>query len=184
MSSHHIVRAKQEPALIILNIQHFDEEYLGQLLEWSPTILVAQSAYEEIESMGIKIDIVIGDVASKQSNLKVLDAGDVELFTAINYLMDEDYPAANIIADKVLDLPASVYESINLVWFCANEKIYRIKTGFKFWKPKGTKLRFQDLSEIEVTNLSKHTNGTFSVIDDGFVTFNFAAGGLLIAEQL
>ncbi|RZK41505.1 MAG: thiamine pyrophosphokinase, partial [Pedobacter sp.] len=40
MSSHHIVREKQEPALYIHQLGNFDEEKLGQLLEWSPTVLV------------------------------------------------------------------------------------------------------------------------------------------------
>ncbi|MFD2144372.1 hypothetical protein [Mucilaginibacter antarcticus] len=39
MSSHHIVREKQEPALLVLGLDGFDEEQLGQLLEWSPTLM-------------------------------------------------------------------------------------------------------------------------------------------------
>ena len=60
MSSHHIVREKQEPALYIHHLGNFDEENLGQLLEWSPTIVVAASEYEKALSLGIKIDVVIG----------------------------------------------------------------------------------------------------------------------------
>jgi hypothetical protein len=44
MSSHHIVKEKQEPALYIHHFGNFDEEYLGQLLEWSPTLLVATNS--------------------------------------------------------------------------------------------------------------------------------------------
>ena len=37
MSSHHIVRDDQEPALIITNgASCSEEELIGQLLEWSP----------------------------------------------------------------------------------------------------------------------------------------------------
>lgn len=59
MSSHHIVREKQEPALFILDFDGFDEEYFGQLLEWSPTLVVSEDCYEKIARMGIKIDAVI-----------------------------------------------------------------------------------------------------------------------------
>lgn len=40
MSSHHIVREKQEPALLIMDLNGFNDEHLGQLLEWNPTVLV------------------------------------------------------------------------------------------------------------------------------------------------
>ena len=56
MSSHHFVKEKQEPALIIADLDGFDEEYLGQLLEWSPTVLVPSHLVEKVISLGIKID--------------------------------------------------------------------------------------------------------------------------------
>ena len=40
MSSHHIVRDDQEPALIIANGASCSNELLGQLLEWSPIVIV------------------------------------------------------------------------------------------------------------------------------------------------
>ena len=59
MSSHHIVREKQEPALYIHQIGDFNEEYLGQLLEWSPTLIVNGAIYEKIVSLGLKVDVVV-----------------------------------------------------------------------------------------------------------------------------
>ncbi len=75
MSSHHIVREKQEPALIILSTQNFEEEYLGQLLEWSPTVIVAESIIEQVQSLGIKIDIIVSkniNYQSTQENVKLI----------------------------------------------------------------------------------------------------------------
>jgi len=46
MSSHHIVREKQEPALIIANGEACSTELLNQLLEWSPFVVVLDGAYE------------------------------------------------------------------------------------------------------------------------------------------
>ncbi|HYG16495.1 MAG TPA: thiamine diphosphokinase, partial [Bacteroidia bacterium] len=40
MSSHHFVKEKQEPALIIANGEACSRELLGQLLEWQPTVMV------------------------------------------------------------------------------------------------------------------------------------------------
>ena len=44
MSSHHIARDDQEPALIIANGEMCSQELLGQLLEWSPLVIVLDSA--------------------------------------------------------------------------------------------------------------------------------------------
>ena len=46
MSSHHIVREKQEPALLVLGLDDFPDELLGQLLEWSPTVIVTADTVE------------------------------------------------------------------------------------------------------------------------------------------
>jgi hypothetical protein len=59
MSSHHIVREKQEPALYIHDLGAFDEEYLGQILEWSPTLIVNGESYEKVISMGLKVDVIL-----------------------------------------------------------------------------------------------------------------------------
>ena len=61
MSSHHIVRDDQEPALIIANGASCNEELLGQLLEWSPLVVVLDSAIERVIDLNIKIDVVLGD---------------------------------------------------------------------------------------------------------------------------
>ena len=61
MSSHHIIRDDQEPALIIANGAACNPELLGQLLEWSPLVIVLDSAIERVIDLGIKIDVLLGD---------------------------------------------------------------------------------------------------------------------------
>jgi len=61
MSSHHIVRDDQEPALIIANGEMCSSELLGQLLEWSPLVIVLDSAIERVLELGIKVDVLLGD---------------------------------------------------------------------------------------------------------------------------
>ena len=61
MSSHHIVRDDQEPALIIANGASCSQELLGQLLEWSPLVIVLDSAIERVLEIGIKVDVLLGD---------------------------------------------------------------------------------------------------------------------------
>ena len=61
MSSHHIVRDDQEPALIIANGACCQPDLLGQLLEWSPLVVVLDSAIERVMELDIKVDVLLGD---------------------------------------------------------------------------------------------------------------------------
>lgn len=60
MSSHHVVREKQEPALLIANGEGCSFELLGQLLEWSPFIVVLDHAIHRVLDLGIKVDVLLG----------------------------------------------------------------------------------------------------------------------------
>ena len=61
MSSHHIVRDDQEPALIIANGASCSFELLGQLLEWSPIVIVLDNAIDRVLQLDIKVDVLLGD---------------------------------------------------------------------------------------------------------------------------
>src|SRR5688572_9528047 len=127
MSSHHIVREKQEPALYIHHLGTFDEEYLGQLLEWSPTLIVNASVYEKALSLGLKIDVVVnaGTEELFQENTKVIEGGTDDLDTVLDYLIAEKYPAVNVIDAKsnLRELGSSI-DQISIVVFTPEEKAY------------------------------------------------------------
>jgi thiamine pyrophosphokinase len=87
MSSHHIVKEKQEPALIIANGEACSEELLGQLLEWSPFIVVLDHAIYRVLDLGIKIDVWMGDfdqqhdfenIRASQHPLEIISTPDQE----------------------------------------------------------------------------------------------------------
>ncbi len=187
MSSHHIVRENQEPALYIHHLGSFDEEYLGQLLEWSPTIMVAASEYEKALSLGIKIDVVIGVDSGLQiqENTKFIYAGVENLVSAVKYFISEKYSAVNIISkENRFDDLASFLPDISIVLFTATEKSYAVKPGFSIWKPMGTIFHIDIISYFETSNLKPEANGDFIVIKDGFVTFTFSTDYLFLSEQL
>lgn len=187
MSSHHIIREKQEPALYIHHLGNFDEENLGQLLEWSPAILVAASEYEKALSLGIKIDVVIGvaDQLEIQENTKFIYAGVENLPSVVKYLIAEDYPAVNIISNEnKFDDLADYLPEINIVLFTETEKTYAVKPGFSIWKPKGSIFHIDIISYFETSNLKPEDNGDFVVINDGFVTFTFTTDYLFLSELL
>lgn len=187
MSSHHIVREKQEPALYIHDFNDFDEEYLGQILEWSPTLIVAASQYEKAISLGLKIDVVFGNDENLiiQENTKFVFSTMEDLQTIVKYLIAEKYPAVNIISkeSKFDDLVCYLPE-INIVLFTTTEKSYAIKNGFSVWKPAGAEFNIDVISYFEATNLKQEDNGCFVVQKDGFVSFNFTTPYLFLSELL
>lgn len=187
MSSHHIVKEKQEPALYIHDLGSFDEEYLGQLLEWSPTLLVNGNAYEKVISLGLKVDVVLNNVDGVifQENTKsIIGPGD-EYNTVLNYLISEKYPAVNIIDTQksIADLEFYLH-SINIVLFSPEYKSYAIKTGFSVWKPAGTTFFIDVISYFEATNLFQKEEREFEVVKDGFVEFTFATAYVFLSEAL
>ena len=109
MSSHHIVRDDQEPALIIANGASCSEELMGQLLEWSPLVIVLDSAIERVLELGIKVDVLLGDFdrgfnpeyyLEKQYPLEIVHTPNQEktdLEKAFDYLIDKGNKAVNVI---------------------------------------------------------------------------------------
>lgn len=187
MSSHHIVKEKQEPALYIDKLGNFNEELLGQLLEWSPTLLVNADEYEKAISLGLKVDIIVGaeDATETQENTLFILAPIDRLQAAIAYLVSEKYSAVNSIGNvSTFDDVDHFLPTINLVLFTETLKSYAVKPGFSIWKPAGTMFKIDVISYFETGNLKPAANGDFEVIKDGFVTFDFATDYLFLSEFL
>ena len=109
MSSHHIVRDDQEPALIIANGASCSDELMGQLLEWSPLVIVLDSAIERVLELEIKVDVLLGDFdrgfnpeyyLEKQYPLKIVHTPNqdkTDLEKAFDYLIEEGHKAVNVV---------------------------------------------------------------------------------------
>lgn len=109
MSSHHIVREKQEPALIIANGEACSFELLGQLLEWSPFVVVLDQAIHRVMELGIKVDVLMGDfdhnidlteIEKSQYPIEIIHTPDQEktdLDKAFEMLITRGFPAANVV---------------------------------------------------------------------------------------
>ena len=188
MSSHHIVKEKQEPALYIHELGSFNEEYLGQLLEWSPTLIVLATAYEKVVSLGIKVDIVIGNLAAGavlQENIRIMPQVKNGIADVMEFLIKEQYPAVNVISNiSSFDDLTCYLPDINLVLFTPKSKHYPIRTGFSVWKPAGTILLIDIIAYFEADNLMQQEDGAFLVVEDGLVSFKFQAPYLFIGEVL
>lgn len=161
MSSHHIVREKQEPALIIANGEACNDEMLGQLLEWSPFVVVLDHAIYRVLDRGIKVDAWLGDfdhghdfdaIRERQHPLEIVptpDQNKTDLEKAIEFLIGRGFPAANIVwatgrrADHAITNITNLVRyktQIRLVMFDDHSKIFPLAGTFEKWYTAGTPL--------------------------------------------
>ena len=148
MSSHHIVRDEQEPALLIDDPYALTLEEVDQLLEWSPTVIVTQKALDEVLKWGIKVDVVVANVHDlvalkpklvDQSPVQLLGFDDTDLLAcAYIFLLDNHYPAVNVMADiynsSGFDTVRDFSKQIDSLVFALHQKWTFVKTGhFEKW---------------------------------------------------
>ena len=189
MSSHHIVREKQEPALLLLSLEGFDDEQLGQLLEWSPTVMATPLVAEQLNAFGIKIDWIVGDDAAAdiQSDIKYLRTGGRPAnIAAFNYLVDKGYPSVNIVTDEFeLDQYLPYTAQITLVVFYQQQKIYGVESGFSKWKPAADVIKIiSHPKNLKTQGLTKIDSNIYKTEADGFFNLTFDDKLLFIAESL
>ena len=188
MSSHHVVREKQEPALLIMSLGGFLPENLGQLLEWSPTVLVAENMYEHAESFGIKIDGVITSNPNffAQENTKIIICSSNPLEDALKYLVTEQYPAVNIITNEFSLKDYAVFEDdINLVIFISDHKIFPVHSGFSKWQSAHENIVLLHEAKNLLTSGLNHISETLLKTEkDGFYTLKFEQPFLFISETI
>ncbi|HEY0244222.1 MAG TPA: thiamine diphosphokinase [Mucilaginibacter sp.] len=189
MSSHHIVREKQEPALLVLGLDNFSDELLGQLLEWSPTVIVTEPMAEKLNAYGIKIDWIITDSGEEdiQSDVKQLPLkqGSV-ISTAFDFLTGSNYSAVNVVTDD-LQLPDYLpfLDKINLVIFYNHQKIYTITSGFSKWKPAGEFIELLNQPDnLQLSGLETVKDRLFKTAADGLFVIRFDGPFLFIAEDI
>ncbi len=192
MSSHHIVREKQEPALLIFDLTEFNEEYLGQLLEWSPMIMVPLALFEKVISLGIKVDAVLAqedpNLLYFQEHVKVVSCDENILDCALKYLVAEGFPAVNVISNHFKANEYQFYtDLIDLVIFKGNQKIFPVKSGFSKWKATGetiTVLQESLTSQLSTSGLTLIEGGNYRTDKDGFYSLTFQNPYIFIAEEL
>lgn len=159
MSSHHIVRDDQEPALIIANGAACSNELLGQLLEWSPIVIVLDSAIERVLELGIKVDVLLGDFdngfdphlyEAQQYPMKIVHTPDqdkTDLEKAFDYLIANAIPAVNVVwatgkrADHTITNLTNIVrfrDLLKIVILDDHSKIFQLPPTFRKWYPKGS----------------------------------------------
>ncbi|MBJ2125455.1 thiamine diphosphokinase [Flavobacterium sp. IB48] len=200
MSSHHIVRDDQEPALIIANGAACDPELLGQLLEWSPLVVVLDSAIERVIELGIKVDILLGDFdrgfdpeiyKTSQFPIEIVHTPDqdkTDLEKAFDYLIERKIPAVNVVwatgkrADHTITNLTQIVryrDLLKIVILDDHSKIFLLPTKFEKWYTANTPI---SLIPIGIVNGIFSSNLKYELNDDT-LTMGYRTGSSNSVEK-
>ncbi|WP_433836444.1 thiamine diphosphokinase [Flavobacterium anhuiense] len=199
MSSHHIVRDDQEPALIIANGAACDPELLGQLLEWSPLVVVLDSAIERVIELGIKVDVLLGDfdrgfdpeIYKSQFPIEIVHTPDqdkTDLEKAFDYLIERKIPAVNVVwatgrrADHTITNLTQIVRYRNLLKIVIlddHSKIFLLPTKFEKWYTANTPI---SLIPIGIVNGINSTNLKYELNNDT-LTMGYRTGSSNSVEK-
>ncbi len=193
MSSHHIVRDDQEPALIIANGASCNPELLGQLLEWSPLVIVLDSAMERVLELGIKVDVLLGDFdrgfdpnyyKEKQYPLEIVhtpDQNKTDLEKAFDYLIERKIPAVNVVwatgkrADHTITNITNITQYrdlLKIVVLDDHSKIFLLPKKYQKWYPKNTTISLIPIGQV--TGI--HSKNLFYPLENDTLAIGYRTG--------
>jgi thiamine pyrophosphokinase len=185
MSSHHIVRDEQEPALFIMDPSACPTEVTGQLLEWSPIVATTSSALPSVLETGIKVDLVLHTAADNTETLyhQLTDQQPVRLmetdplFPAHNllvYLLAKGQPALNIVSNlppERLFPEGTAMQGIAI--FCGSFRgVFQPSGKFEKWAGAGQYFKAAPNGTTYILNnlqTSEKEKGLLEAQQDGFV---------------
>ena len=200
MSSHHIVRDDQEPALIIANGAACHPDLLGQLLEWSPLVIVLDSAMERVMELDVKVDVLIGDIdrdsdpekyQKPQFPIEIIhtpDQNKTDLEKAFDYLISRNIPAVNVVwatgkrVDHTITNITTLIRYRNrlkIVILDDHSKVYLLPKKFKKWYPASTPISLIPIGKV--TGIHS-TNLVFPLQDDT-LTIGYRTGSSNCVSQ-
>jgi thiamine pyrophosphokinase len=193
LSSHHIVRDDQEPALIIANGSSCNPELLGQLLEWSPLVIVLDSAMERVMKLDIKVDVLLGDFdrgfdpnyyKEKQYPLEIVhtpDQNKTDLEKAFDYLHERKIPAVNVVwatgkrADHTITNLTNIVryrEKLKIVILDDHSKVFLLPKKFEKWYTAKTPISLIPIGQV--TGI--HSKNLFYPLENDTLTIGYRTG--------
>ena len=193
MSSHHIVRDDQEPALIIANGASCSYELLGQLLEWSPIVVVLDNAIERVLQLDIKIDVLLGDFdgdfdpeiyKEKQFPLEIVHTPNqdkTDLEKAFDYLIEKGHKAVNVVwatgkrADHTITNITNIVsyrDKLKIVILDDHSKIFLLPNKFEKWYTKNTPISLIPIGKVSGIS----TQNLFYPLNNEELTIGYRTG--------
>ena len=191
MSSHHIVRDEQEPALFVIDPEMVDFEIISELLEWNPVLCVGEKSLDFIANKGVKIDVAfcsgetlafIEEKLTSQEPVRVV-AIDTDFIPAvIHYLSEKGHKTVSLIMQ-----PQTCHDfyPVEIIFYHQNQKTYYLQNQlWRKWLAKGTQLFFDYDKNMEVKNLIFKGNNVFETVSDGIVEILHPEGGFWLSEEI
>ncbi len=193
MSSHHIVRDDQEPALIIANGAECSQELLGQLLEWSPFIIVLDSAIERVMKLDLKVDVLLGDFdrnldvekyRESQFPIEIIHAPNqnkTDLEKAFDYLIQKKIPAVNVVwatgkrADHTITNITNIVsyrKKLKIVILDDHSKIFLLPNKFEKWYTANTIISLIPIGKVS----GIHSKNLFYPLQNDTLTMGYRTG--------
>ena len=193
MSSHHIVRDDQEPALIIANGEACSEELLGQLLEWSPLVIVLDAAIERVIKLGIKVDVLLGDFdknlnvnfyKEKQYPLEIVHTPNqdkTDLEKAFDYLISKGHKSVNVIwatgrrSDHTITNITNIVayrERLKIVILDDHSKVFLLQKKYEKWYTANTNLSLIPVGKADGVT----TQNLFYSLNNEALTIGYRTG--------
>ena len=193
MSSHHIVRDDQEPALIIANGAACSTELMGQLLEWSPLVVVLDSAIERVLPLNIKVDVLLGDFDRDfdtnyykeiQFPLDIIHTPEqdkTDLEKAFDYLVERNILAVNVVwatgkrADHTITNITSIVkfrDKLKIVLFDDHSKIFLLPKKYEKWYPKNSVISLIPIGAVH----GIHSQNLFYPLTNDSLTIGYRTG--------
>ena len=197
MSSHHIVRDEQEPALLILNLEAIHRSTLSSLLEWSPTIIITGDLVNQAIDIGFKVDVVVcgrdelentRTALNNHIPLVCLTANKIELLEVVSmHLLSSNHTALSILVDSFDTFQRSLKSSskLDLVVYDAENKWYKVHGEFKKWFNEGQELKVigSDYRLSGVGSKYSEENEIFTVKEEGLLTIT-ASNAVWFGERI
>jgi thiamine pyrophosphokinase len=193
LSSHHIVRDDQEPALIIANGASCDPELLEQLLKGSPLVIVLDSAMERVMKLNIKVDVLLGDFdrdfdanyyKEHQYPIEIVhtpDQSKTDLEKAFDYLYERKIAAVNVVwatgkrTDHTITNLTNIVryrEKLKIVILDDHSKVFLLSKKFEKWYTANTPISLIPIGHV--TGI--HSENLFYALQNESLTIGYRTG--------
>ena len=212
MSSHHIVRDEQEPALLIAGFSALQHEDIGQLLEWSPTVIAMEESINDLITLGVKIDVAVvsadrmkhwEETLRFQQPVQFLNADGEKVSVIagiIRHYLDKNYKTFHLLSNQLtlfdfINLCQFFKYKAELVFINESQKITVHQVGtYKKWLKSGEGVSVFPLEEptyLRTTGFRDNLDNDmireevrFTTADEGLVTLETNLKPVLLAESL
>ncbi|MFT5914239.1 MAG: thiamine pyrophosphokinase [Flammeovirgaceae bacterium] len=198
MSSHHIVRDEQEPALILLDLADSMFDRVGELLEWSPVVVALPKAIPKLVEAQIKVDWAVFEPENEQKIRAYLEwqfpisyfpTSSSLLEFAFQELIAKNHKAVNVVLNqadfgKRLPVLEKYAEKIDLVAYLPNSRVAFLNSnfgGYEKWLLAATKLELSR-EPLRTKNMESLTGNLWKVIENGTISIEMEGGSFWVKE--